>query len=201
MKADVFARRLRDGKAAHLAAIDYDFEIELTDPPPDLGPISQNFTCGWLSATFVDKGMNRALADKLLCLQTEKWDVKPLWLGEHVNDVFPSLSYNQTICQPRCKNPDWQCKLKWPEAYNRLVVELSAAVEDPRKMTPDGDEEGSVEALRTGKWWAIRLDFMWSRAHTPGLVRGVRDLDDDAGPPVECDFIAQALAGRAIDWV
>ena len=202
VKADVFARRLRDGKVAHLAAIDYDFEIELTDPPPDHGPISQNLICGYHSASLVDSGMNRALEDTLLCLRTEKWDVKPLWLGEHVNDVFPSLSYNQTICHPRSKNPEWQCKLKWPEGYEpSWMVELSAIVEDPKKTRPEGGEEGSAGALRTGKWWGVRLDFMWTLGHTPGVVRGVRDLDDDAGPRVECDFIAQALAGRAIDWV
>ena len=84
--------------------------------------------------------------------------------------------------------------LHWPKSFDdslepTWVVELSLTAEPPAPR----DDEQDDEPTKTGKLRKVLLQFKWHYAFDP---------DGSQSPlPVENDFMAQALAGRAIHWV
>ena len=145
VKIDVFAKRNRDGKVAHIIGCAFDIGFP-DDESNDEFSVGGNDESLWLYVSPRD------------C-------TTPTWLEEHVNDVYPNLTGQPT---PRGIRPEW-------------CVNIEAYVERPNA------EEGH-DNPKSGKWLGFILGFEWPRC-------------DNRTKSVENDFIAQALAGRAIDWI
>ena len=99
--------------------------------------------------------------------------------------------------------PPWLARLPWPSHRNGVgrwtvgdpewVVGLSAIAKPPQPRELDDDDDDDVEDVeeaKTGKWTGLQLDFSWSDSFGQGEHE-----------PVANDFMAQALAGRALLWV
>ena len=73
----------------------------------------------------------------------------------------------------------------------RWTVSAIAKPPQPRELDDDDDDDvEDVEEAKTGKWTGLQLDFSWSDSSGHGEHE-----------PVANDFMAQALAGRALLWV
>ena len=192
---DVFVRRSSDGRVAHLMKSDFDFE----NPFPSEGVGVCPHRRVPKDAISPQSGAHDAPE---LAISIENWSVKPPWLGEHVHDVYPNLSCGRWREDPQFphskQEPPSRVRLQWPSHRNgsydpEWVVGLSAIAKPPQPRELDDDDDDDIEDVeeaKTGKWTGLQLDFSWSDSFGQGEHE-----------PVANDFMAHALAGRALLWV